>query len=125
MRMLENIGHAMMHEAGMKAARPYLNMMDYDSACFAYREAVAGRFGESLWRPISEYDGKMAHVLTCHDTKLWVRFGWIPPGHGSRWYYSGTSERSQYAETRSDDVPTHFQSIPPMTCRRISSPSHR
>ena len=101
----------MTHEEGMKAARPYLNLMDYESACFAYRDALAGHIAASPWRPISEYDGKMAHVLTCHDTKRWLRFGWIPPGHGARWYYSGTSERSQCGQ-RADDAPTHFMPAP-------------
>lgn len=62
------------------------------------------------WLPISEYK-KPEEVICCHKEKRWIRFGRQLSGHGMRWYYSGTNERSQYAQVEGDE-PTHFQPIP-------------
>lgn len=67
------------------------------------------------WAPISTYPygTKWAgafHVLCCHQEKKWMRFGrWYP--EMNRWYYSGTNERSQWAQVEGDE-PTHWQKIP-------------
>lgn len=58
------------------------------------------------WSPISEYI-KPHQVICCHKEEKWIRFGRQLPGHGSRWYYSGTNERNQYAQIEGDE-PTHF-----------------
>lgn len=67
------------------------------------------------WRPIETYPKctKWAlayHVLCCHQEKRWFRVGKHYP-ELDRWYYSGTNERSQYAET-AGDTPTHWMPIP-------------
>lgn len=50
------------------------------------------------------------HVLCCHKENKWIRFGrWYP--EMKRWYYSGTNERSQWAQVEGD-APTHWQKIP-------------
>jgi hypothetical protein len=64
------------------------------------------------WMPIRDlpadcYD----QVLCCHREKRWIRFGRRFPGHGSRWYYSGTNERSQWAQTEGDE-PTDYMPMP-------------
>jgi hypothetical protein len=64
------------------------------------------------WRPISEV-GTREHeqLILGHAKKKWVRFGRKFPGIAD-WYYSGTNERSQYAQMPGD-APTHFMPIPP------------
>ena len=48
--------------------------------------------------------------LLCHKEKKWIRFGrWYP--QQKEWYYSGTNERSQWAQTKGDE-PTHWMTIP-------------
>lgn len=69
----------------------------------------------SEWQPIEAYpfgtQWALAYsVICCHVEKRWVRFGRYYSEAG-RWYYSGTNERSQYAET-AGDAPTHWQKIP-------------
>lgn len=67
------------------------------------------------WQPISSFPfpSKWAsayHVLCCHSEKRWVRMGkWY--AEQKQWYYSGTSERSQWAE-QPGDAPTHWMPIP-------------
>ena len=51
-------------------------------------------------------------VLCCHSEKRWIRFGRYY-GEMKRWYYSGTNERSQWAQVEGD-APTHWQPIPPL-----------
>ncbi|WP_192929996.1 DUF551 domain-containing protein [Sphingomonas sp. NIC1] len=72
------------------------------------------------WQPIEtapkEVWQKSKHVLCCHAEKRWTRFGRYY-GELGRWYYSGTSERTQWAETVGD-APTHwmpFPELPPAT----------
>ena len=69
----------------------------------------------SKWRPIDTYPSgtKWAHahhVLCCHATEKWVRFGKYY-SEIKQWYYSGTNERSQYSSTVGG-TPTHWQPIP-------------
>jgi hypothetical protein len=69
----------------------------------------------SEWQPISEYPygTKWAlayHCLCAHSEKKWIRFGKFYP-EVKRWYYSGTNERSQWAQVEGDE-PTHFMAIP-------------
>jgi hypothetical protein len=64
------------------------------------------------WQPIETYpyDKIGKHYLLCHKEKKWIRFGkWYPLQ--KEWYYSGTNERCQYAQTVGD-APTHWQEIP-------------
>ena len=74
------------------------------------------------WKAIEsapkEVWAKSQMVICAHDTKRWIRFGRYY-GELKRWYYSGTNERSQWAETPGD-APTHFQHmlalpIPPLS----------
>jgi hypothetical protein len=50
---------------------------------------------------------KNTHIICGHAEKKWIRFGIFYKEMG-RWYYSGTSERSQYAQVEGDE-PTHWQ----------------
>lgn len=65
----------------------------------------------AAWRPIEEYSLNMGQVYCGHSEKKWLRHGRMIPGHGSRWYYSGTNERSQWAQ-QEGDKPTHFRPLP-------------
>ena len=49
-------------------------------------------------------------MLLCHDEKKWVRMGRFYPEVGN-WYYSGTNERSQWAQVEGD-APTHWMPLP-------------
>ena len=64
------------------------------------------------WRPIETYDQvKPQQVLVANKEKRWIRFG--RKFHGlNRWYYSGTTEYSQYPERGDADIPTHWMPIP-------------
>lgn len=49
-------------------------------------------------------------LLLAHAERKWIRFGrWYVQERC--WYYSGTNERSQYAQTRGDS-PTHWMPLP-------------
>lgn len=64
-----------------------------------------------MWNPISTFDYKSPfHFLLCHKEKRWIRFGkWYP--QQKEWYYSGTNERSQWAQVKGDE-PTHWMKMP-------------
>lgn len=69
----------------------------------------------SEWQPIETYPfgTKWAlayHVLCCHSGQKWIRFGKYY-SEIKRWYYSGTNERTQYAQA-DGDAPTHWMPIP-------------
>lgn len=49
-------------------------------------------------------------VLLCHKEKRWIRFGRYY-GELKKWYYSGTNERSQWAQVEGD-APTHWMPMP-------------
>ena len=81
-----------------------------DAAITAWnRRAPAWEGIESAPREVWE---KSQQVLCCHVEKRWVRFGRFY-GEMKRWYYSGTSERSQWAEI-GGDAPTHWMPFPPL-----------
>ncbi len=64
------------------------------------------------WKPIKDfpYDNWYLHFLLCHKEKKWLRFGkWFP--QQKEWYYSGTNERSQWAQVKGDE-PTHWMYMP-------------
>jgi hypothetical protein len=66
------------------------------------------------WEPIEtaprEYKGSGPTLILGHCEKKWIRFGkWYV--QESCWYYSGTNERSQYAQVRGDE-PTHWMPLP-------------
>lgn len=67
------------------------------------------------WRPIEEAPRDSLRVssetlILGHAEKKWIRFGrWYV--QEKRWYYSGTNERSQYAQVRGD-APTHWIPLP-------------
>jgi hypothetical protein len=67
------------------------------------------------WQLIETYHSadqfvKVEHVLCGHAEKKWIRFGRYYP-EMKRWYYSGTNERSQWAQVEGD-APTHWQPLP-------------
>jgi len=69
----------------------------------------------SDWLDISPYDKKdkfvlSRHILCAHVERKWIRMGrWYP--EVGKWYYSGTNERSQWAQVEGD-APTHWQYLP-------------
>lgn len=49
-------------------------------------------------------------LILAHREKRWIRFGkWYVQERC--WYYSGTNERSQWAQVRGD-APTHWMPLP-------------
>lgn len=68
------------------------------------------------WLPIATHKTEAIkgpyspHVLCGHDTKKWIRMGRFDL-YLKRWYYSGTNERSQWAQVEGDE-PTHWQHMP-------------
>lgn len=67
------------------------------------------------WQPIDSAPKQLKGpfgpwLLLCHKDKQWIRMGHFYTAVG-RWYYSGTSERSQYGETQGD-APTHWMQLP-------------
>lgn len=63
----------------------------------------------SEWQPI-ETAPKYLFLILGHDTRKWIRFGRFYP-ETMDWYYSGTNERSQYAQVKGDE-PTHWMPLP-------------
>lgn len=82
----------------------------YDSAVRMVRVVVA----EMGWQPIETASqdiwARSQQIICGHSEKGWVRFGRYY-GELKRWYYSGTNERTQWAETPGD-APTHWQPLP-------------
>ena len=65
------------------------------------------------WKKIETYFSFFKYpmqVLCCHKEQKWIRFGRYFPQQ-KEWYYSGTNERSQYAQVKGDE-PTHWMRIP-------------
>lgn len=67
------------------------------------------------WQPIETYvivnSGPYTpHVFCAHKEKKWMRMGRYDVTL-KRWYYSGTNERSQWAQVEGDE-PTHWQPLP-------------
>ena len=64
------------------------------------------------WQPIETYpyDHPYKHYLLCNKERKWIRFGRYYPQQ-KEWYYSGTNERSQWAQVIGDE-PTHWREIP-------------
>ncbi|QIG75047.1 DUF551 domain-containing protein [Rhizobium phage RHph_I3_18] len=67
------------------------------------------------WQPISTYHAadkftQVEHILCGHAEGKWIRMGRYYP-EMKRWYYSGTNERSQWAQVEGD-APTHWQPLP-------------
>ena len=67
----------------------------------AFRKLLAAGFHVARWRPIAEYKGHN-QVWCWHERDRWFRVGRTLPHHGSRWYYTGSS----------DPEPTHFMILP-------------
>lgn len=63
------------------------------------------------WQPITTAPHGV-HLLLAHKDYKWIRFGRYFPEQRA-WYYSGTNERSQYAQTMGDE-PTHWMHMPPL-----------
>jgi len=87
---------------------------DYHSAEQHMRAALEAALA-AMWRPINEADKDGMRVssktfILAHAEKKWIRFGKWYVQEGC-WYYSGTSERSQWAQVRGD-APTHFMPLP-------------
>lgn len=77
------------------------------------------------WQPIEAFVpvwvGPFSEqVLLAHAGKKWIRFGRVERVRAKqqRWYYSGTSERSQWSMTEGD-APTHWMPIP-----KLPHPDH-
>lgn len=76
-------------------------------------EAERERHG---WQSIETFDAKTAkgpwtdHVMLGHSENKWIRFGRYDLTL-KRWYYSGTNERSQWAQVEGD-APTHWMPLP-------------
>ena len=74
------------------------------------------------WQPIetAPRDGLKvtSHTfLLAHADEKWIRFGKWYVQEGC-WYYSGTNERSQWAQVRGD-APTHWMPLPePPPCAK-------
>ena len=71
----------------------------------------------SEWRKIQTYDlvprrGEYypPQALCAHRDHGWIRMGRFDPTL-RHWYYSGTSERSQWAQVEGD-APTHWMPLP-------------
>lgn len=81
----------------------------------------------SDWQPISTYKPTPFQVLCAHAEKRWLRFGRYFP-EMRRWYYSGTNERSQFAQAEGDE-PTHWMPMPKLpaerTLKKSSTPVDR
>jgi hypothetical protein len=58
------------------------------------------------WQPIETCDNPYQFMVLCHKNKKWIRLGRKHQGIPD-WYYSGTNERSQYAQIAGDE-PTHW-----------------
>jgi hypothetical protein len=62
-----------------------------------------------VWQDISTAPSHT--FITCmHVSKRWIRFGRYYPEF-RKWYYSGTNERSQWAQVEGDE-PTHWMPMP-------------
>lgn len=66
----------------------------------------------SEWQPIetAPQTGMGPWMLLGHATGKWVRMGWYYTAC-RKWYYSGTNERTQYAQVEGD-APTHWMPLP-------------
>lgn len=69
----------------------------------------------SEWQPIEtapKGDPRVIgpQLILGHEVHKWVRFGRYYT-FGNVWYYSGTSERSQYSMVEGD-APTHWMPMP-------------
>jgi hypothetical protein len=62
------------------------------------------------WQPIATYPNGPKQVLCGHAETKWIRFGRLYPEF-RKWYYSGTNERSQWAQVEGDE-PTHWMPMP-------------
>ena len=66
------------------------------------------------WQKIENFPfpegGLSPQFILCHVGKKWMRFGRYSK-EGGCWYYSGTSERSQWSMVEGD-APTHFALFP-------------
>lgn len=78
--------------------------------------AAITAFQAEAWQPIETHKTDAIkgpyspHVLCAHSEHGWRRFGRYDLML-KRWYYSGTDERSQWAQVEGDE-PTHWQHIP-------------
>lgn len=70
------------------------------------------------WRPLTPAQLVAEHprlpfspyYILGHIERKWIRFGRYYPAC-RRWYYSGTNERSQWAQAAGDE-PTHWMPMP-------------
>lgn len=82
---------------------------DLEDQCNELKAEVERLRAMVEWQPIDTYSSDVHQVLCSHAINRWIRFG---RQLGSRWYYSGTNERSQYAQVEGD-APTHWRHIEP------------
>lgn len=81
----------------------------------------------NVWHPIASYTsdaprhGPFTDFVFCgHSEKKWIRMGRYDVTL-KRWYYSGTNERSQWAQVEGDE-PTHWQALPKCPTALSASP---
>ena len=78
-------------------------------------ERLRSELAKHQWRtmesaPLTGLRVTSETLLLAHASKKWIRFGkWYVQERC--WYYSGTNERSQWAQVKGD-APTHWQPLP-------------
>ena len=78
-------------------------------------ERLRAELAKHQWRtmesaPLTGLRVTSETLLLAHASKKWIRFGkWYVQERC--WYYSGTNERSQWAQVKGD-APTHWQHLP-------------
>ena len=108
----------MINKKGLEAAQAILFGFGIDDIDNIELSAAVTAYEAALWQPITEYiPAEKFHPHTSfvwchHDTEKWYRVGQFYP-ELKRWYYSGTTERSQYAQTEGGE-PTHWRQLPTM-----------
>jgi len=91
---------------------------EQDALCVAAAakiERLRAELAKHQWRtmesaPLTGLRVTSETLLLAHASKKWIRFGkWYVQERC--WYYSGTNERSQWAQVKGD-APTHWQPLP-------------
>lgn len=102
-------------KAAVVAFNEAIDMDGYEGSYDIIARAIMAERERNQWQPIQSYnkDDKFTtvrHILCAHEDKKWTRMGrWYP--EVGKWYYSGTNERSQWAQVEGDE-PTHWMPLP-------------
>jgi len=105
-----------------EVARPGDKSVDGSKPLPVYTQPIKVR---EQWQPISTFTsdilGPFTDFVFCgHADKKWIRMGRFYVTL-KRWYYSGTNERSQWAQVEGDE-PTHWQPLPKPPAYFTASP---